>query len=65
MSQDGLTDTQLFFKLYAERERHLHMKYMESFYVKEDIYPIDEEAPLDLPKTTCIIVIEAIRIFLF
>jgi hypothetical protein len=62
MAQDGPTNAQMFFKLYAERERRMRMEYMETLYIQEiqDDYPIDEEAPLDLPQTTCI-VIEPIR----
>jgi len=58
MAQDGQFEaTKMFFKLYAERE----CMRMESLYiqVREPVLP-DEEAPLDLPQTTCI-VIEPIR----
>lgn len=65
MAQDGpSSDSKMFFKLYAERERRLRMEYMESLYIpcQDIVYPTDEEAPLDLPQTTCI-VIEPIRNF--
>jgi len=63
MAQDGQSEaTKMFFKLHAERERRMRMEYMESLYiqVREPVYLPDEEAPLDLPQTTCI-VIEPIR----
>lgn len=63
MAQDGPSEaSKMFFKLHAERERRMRMEYMESLYIRvqEPVYLPDEEAPLDLPQTTCI-VIEPIR----
>ncbi len=48
------TDSQLFFKFHADRERKMRMEYMDKL-MPGIISPPDEEAPLDLPQTTCIV----------
>jgi hypothetical protein len=63
MAQEGPSvDSKTLFKIYAERERQMRLDYMETFYVQS--YVPDEEAPLELPQTTCI-VIEPVRLNIF
>ena len=58
MAQEGRSsDSVAILKMYAERERQLRMMYTETL-CRDLRYdqPPDEEAPLDLPQTTCIII---------